>query len=167
MVAPVIFAIALAPALVLSQAPEFMQQYRQRLGGAIDELQRIVRQFDEDSQRSGYDRAAALRLMAGNSEQLVRDQARRMEENIARFNRLRAQQDAFSRGGSFVRLASFISNFDPPLAQRTIAAYEPAVPVTVEGLLLAIGGFLIPYFLLSKAAQARRRRLRTQPRGSV
>ena len=39
-------AVALAAGLVTSQLPEFSQQYRQRLGGAIDELSRILADFD-------------------------------------------------------------------------------------------------------------------------
>src|SRR5215510_15039502 len=124
------------------------QQYRQRLGGAVDELQRIVQQFDEDSRRAGYDRSSALRLMAGNPEQIVRNQASRMEEVITRYGRLRAQDEAFRTGGSFARLSAFVMDFDRPLVQRTLQAYEPAVPVTTEGFLLAGGGFLLAYLLL-------------------
>jgi len=36
------FALALFAAVLGSQFPEFAQQYRQRLGGALDELDRIV-----------------------------------------------------------------------------------------------------------------------------
>jgi hypothetical protein len=160
--------IALALGFALSQAPEFAQQYRQRLGGAVDELRRIILQFDEDSLRSGYDRAAAIAVMARNGEQLIRDQARRMEETIARYGRLREQEAAFESEGAFVRLASFIQNFDRPLVERTFAAYEPAVPVTTEGLLLAGGGFFAGYFLtLGLAQPLRRRRAPPQPRSSV
>jgi hypothetical protein len=35
-------AIALIAGLLGSQGPEFAQQYRQRIGGALDELKRIV-----------------------------------------------------------------------------------------------------------------------------
>src|SRR4030095_10126962 len=92
---PVAFVMGLVFGSVLSQAPEFAQPYRQRLGGGVDELARIIQQFDQDSRRSGYDRTAALRLMARNNEQLIRDQANRMEETIARHDRLRAQETAF------------------------------------------------------------------------
>jgi hypothetical protein len=154
---------------VLSQTPEFAQQYRQRLGGAIDELQRIIQQFDEDSRRSGYDRTAALRLMENNREQLVRDQASRMEEVVARHDRLLAQENAFRNGGSFVRISAFILNFDRPLVERTALAYEPAVPVTTEGLLLAGGGFLAAYLLLPAFGESwrRRRALRAKLRSSM
>ena len=166
---PVAFVMGLVFGFVLSQTPEFAQQYRQRLGGAIDELQRIIQQFDEDSRRSGYDRTAALRLMENNREQLVRDQASRMEELITRYGRLRAQEEAFRNGGPFARLSAFVVDFDRPLVQRTLQAYEPAVPVTTEGVLLAGGGFLLAYLLLPIFGESwrKRRRLRAKLRGSM
>ncbi|MBR7518809.1 DUF2937 family protein, partial [Mycobacterium tuberculosis] len=49
--------IYLLPAILLgatlSQAPEFAQQYRQRLGGAVDELQTIIARFSADAARLG------------------------------------------------------------------------------------------------------------------
>jgi len=166
---PVAFVIGLLLGFALSQTPEFAQQYRQRLGGALDELQRIVQQFDQDSRRAGYDQTSALRLMAGNPEQVVRDQASRMDEVITRYGRLRAQEEAFRTGGSFARLAAFVVDFDRPLVQRTLQAYEPAVPVTTEGVLLAGGGFLLAYLLLPIFGESwrRRRRLRAKLRGSM
>ena len=45
------FAVSLLLGALASQLPEFAQQYRQRLGGAIDELQRIVAQPLEPAPR--------------------------------------------------------------------------------------------------------------------
>ena len=42
-------AIGLLCGLVATQAPEFAQQYRQRLAGAVDELSRVVGIFDDDA----------------------------------------------------------------------------------------------------------------------
>ena len=42
-------AIGLLCGLAATQAPEFAQQYRQRLAGAVDELSRIVNQFDAEA----------------------------------------------------------------------------------------------------------------------
>jgi hypothetical protein len=44
-------AISLVFAALFGQAPEFAQQYAQRLGGAIDELDRIERHFDKAFRR--------------------------------------------------------------------------------------------------------------------
>ena len=93
-------AIGLLCAMFTSQVPEFMQQYLQRMGGAMDELNIVVTHFEEDSSRSGYEPAAALQLMAGNPERLVRDQGSRMEENISRLNRLRQQHAAMKDAGT-------------------------------------------------------------------
>jgi hypothetical protein len=76
---PFIIALSVLFAMLFSQAPEFTQQYLQRLAGTVEELSNIVRNFDEDSLRSGYDRSAALGVMRNNPERLVRDQATRMK----------------------------------------------------------------------------------------
>jgi len=166
---PLSFLIGLALGFVLSQAPEFGQQYRQRLGGAIDELRRIIQQFDEDSRRAGHDRAAALRVMTISAEQIIRDQATRMQELIARHGRLREQEEAFRNGGPFARMTALVVSFDRALVARTLQAYEPAVPVTTEGLLLAGGGFVFAYILLPALLEPwrRRRRLRAKLRASM
>ena len=107
--------------------------------------------------------------MSGNPEQVVRDQASRMEEVITRYGRLRAQLEAFRTGGPFARLSAFVVDFDRPLVQRTLQAYEPAVPITTEGVLLAAGGFLLAYLLLPIFGESwrRRRRLRAKLRSSM
>ena len=46
-------AIALIAGLIGSQGPEFAQQYRQRIGGALDELRRIVAEFDAEAASEG------------------------------------------------------------------------------------------------------------------
>jgi len=162
---PVALVMGLIVGFALSQAPELAQQYREGLHGAIDELQRVIQQSGEDSRRSG--RTAALQPMAGDAEPRV--QASRMDEVVARHSRLRAQENAFRDGGTFVRISAFILNFDQPLVQRTVLAYRPAVPVTMEGLLLAGGGFLAAYLLLPAFGESwrRRRQLRAKLRASM
>ena len=57
-------AIAVLAELIGSQGPEFTQQYRQRLGGALEELNRIVAEFDAEAGRENLTR---VRLWAGSS----------------------------------------------------------------------------------------------------
>jgi hypothetical protein len=134
--------IALVLALPLSQAPEFAQQYEQRLGGAIDELALVVQHFDEDSRQSDYDRATALGLMQKNSERLIRNQATRMQENIARLQRLREQQAALRNGGSVGRALTVMLAYDEPFASRTLETFVGAF--SLAGVVLwAVGAALI------------------------
>jgi Protein of unknown function (DUF2937) len=147
-----LIAISVVFAALFGQAPEFAQQYAQRLGGAIDELDRTVRHFDEDSRRSGYDRIDALALMGRNQEQLVRDQATRMSETIDRLANLRAQQTAMNYRGPFTRITAFATGYDRELAARTWRDFEFALPLSIEAISLAGIGFIMSLAVLWVAA---------------
>jgi hypothetical protein len=142
------FLLAFAAAIGASQAPEFAQQYRQRLGGAIDELNRVIANFNADAARSGIDQTQALAQMATNSDRLVRDQSVSMAETILRHARLEEQQQAFEEGGAFVRVAALLHDYDAPLMQSTARQFEPAMPTTAEGVVFAVGGFVVIYAVL-------------------
>jgi hypothetical protein len=144
----IICSIALVGGLLLSQAPEFMQQYQQRLGGTKDELAKIVRHFEDDSRRSGYDRNEALRLMAKNPERLIRDQSGRMAENIARLSRIEEHQMAMRELSGFARLATFLSTYDSEVVGRTFQSYVGALPLSFDGILFAAVGFGASYTVL-------------------
>jgi hypothetical protein len=136
-------AVCLLVALLFCQAPEFVQQYSQRLGGAVDELELIVRHFDADSRRSGYDRNGAIALMARNPEQLVRDQSTRMSETVQRLDNLRSQQASMGRGTSLTRVAAFAAGYDSELADRTWKDFRFALPLSIDGMIFAVAGFLL------------------------
>ncbi len=69
------FALALAAGLGSSQAPEYVQQYRQRLGGAIDELGAVVAAFDADSAKAGMTHDQGLQRLSHDDDVFVRDRA--------------------------------------------------------------------------------------------
>ena len=81
-------AIAVLAGLIGSQAPEFAQQYRQRLGGALEELNRIVSEFDTEIQRQNLSRAEALKRLEDNSDPLARERGEDMDKAIERAERL-------------------------------------------------------------------------------
>ena len=101
-----------------SQVPEFAQQYRQRLGGALDELSAMVQQFDADAAHEGTDRNGALDRLMSNAEPIARGRGVAMQRAIVRRDRLADQQRKFETAGSFGRLVAFAQDFDPQLAQR-------------------------------------------------
>jgi phosphoenolpyruvate carboxylase len=146
-----LFAIlSILGAVLFAQVPELLQQYRQRLGGAADELTVIVRNFDEDSRRSGYDRAGALGVMAKNTEQLMRDQALRMTEYVRRLDRLNEQQSALANGVTPAAVVAVAIDYDKPIMAQAWKAYAPALPTSLTGIVFAIIGWCLSYgaFLL-------------------
>ena len=136
-------ATVLVAAVTTSQLPEFAQQYRQRLGGAVDELRTIVQRFDADAQAAGMDRTQALDHHLASTDQFFKDRGLAMQSTLDRFGRLTMQARNMADGDSVTRLVSFASSVDRDLANATLNAYEPALPVTTEGGILAtLGAFL-------------------------
>jgi Protein of unknown function (DUF2937) len=127
-------AIAVLAGLIGSQGPEFAQQYRQRLGGALEELNRIVAEFDGEVQRQNLSRAEALKRLEDNGDPLARDRGEDIGEAIDRAQRLNKQIEALKSAGPLMRLYVVATNFDPKIARGTLDTYEPAVPLSVGAL---------------------------------
>ena len=130
-------AIALVAAFVGSQGPEFAQQYRQRLGGALDEVRRSVVQFDAEAMSQGLTPAEGVRRLEASSDPLVQKRGEDMKETMARADRLEAQLKAMQSAGPVVRLYVLVTDFDPGVARAALDAYEPAAPLTPEALTTA------------------------------
>ena len=145
-------------ATLASQLPEYAQQYRQRLGGALDELTRIVTAFDSQAAAQGMERNAAVDRLKKNSDQFVQKQGEATQDTIIRRDRLAEQDEAFQRAGSFSRLGVLARDFDPAIARGAWSRYEPAVPVTTEGFVCAGAGLVCGYGLWHMLALPFRRR---------
>ena len=160
-------AFGLTGALTLSQAPEFAQQYRQRLGGALGELQRTVADFDADAARSGMTRPEALALHEGAREPLFRDRGTRMRRTIERYDVLNAQAAWFAELPPAARPIAVARGYDEELLKGVFNDYEPAAPLTVHGAVWAGIGFLagaaaLLFVTWPYAAWRRRRRMRRE-----
>lgn len=145
-----------------SQGPEFAQQYRQRIGGAIDELRQVVQEFDADSAKSGLSRAEGVARLERSTDDFVRGRGRQMTRVVARLDRLSGQQKAFAEAGPYWRLGVLARDFDQEVASRALEDFEPAVPVTAEGFVVGGAGLGLGYLLariLTWPLRARRRRL--------
>jgi len=126
-----------------SQLPEFAQQYRQRLGGAIDALSQVVAEFHRDASAFGLSIDEAVERLKSAPDAFARQRGETMAETVQRLERLTGQQAALQEAGPFHRVGVFLTGLDPELAQATAGDYEPAVPVTAEGLASAgIGGLI-------------------------
>lgn len=131
----------------LSQFPEFSQQYAQRLGGAVDELSRVVAAFDADAAGVGMTRDAALSELAKGGD-LGAARAATMARTIERHERLSADLNALEGAGPFTRAYLAARMTDRDVAQRAMENFKPAVPATFEGAVFAGVGFLVGAFVL-------------------
>ena len=159
----IVFFLALLLGIVASQVPEFAQQYRQRLGGAVDELARVIGEFDADAARMNLSRQAGIDRLIGNADTFARQRGEQVKSDVERVGRLEKQLSSYAEAGPFWRLGVFARNYEPDIARRAAENFEPAVPVTSEGLFATVAGFLAGW-LGGRALIApiqRRRRLKT------
>jgi hypothetical protein len=136
-------------ALVLSQFPEYAQQYTQRLGGAVDELRIITADFDRAAEAGGLDRKGALDRYGQSQDQFLAEQGASMQYTFVRYEQLSATRDRIQNANAVERFQQLPAYLDTDIGWRTLENYQPAVPVTVEGLLYAGAGLLIGYLLVS------------------
>jgi hypothetical protein len=136
-------AIGLLFALLGSQAPEFAQQYRQRLGGALDELNRMIAQFDAEAAARSLTPAQGLDRLEKNDDPLARERGEAIAGDMDRAGRLQRQQEAMRSAGPLARVAALAENFDPPTLRQAIQDFEPAIPVTAEAFVIGALALMI------------------------
>ena len=138
-----------ALAVLLSQFPEYAQQYTQRLGGAVDELRGVIEDFDRAAAEGGLTRAAALDRYYASNDEFLAGRGTSMTATFQRYDNLSADLDRLEGAGPWERFQALPVYFDTDIGRRTLDAYKPAVPVTPEGFLYAGAGFLLGFVVLS------------------
>ena len=149
-------------ASIASQAPEFMQQYSQRLGGAIDELATVVRHFDDDANAAGMDRASAIERYTRSGDSFFVSRGTSMQTTINRWHDMSDHWRAIAGSNPFSRLPVFLSGADKEVISRTWNDYKPAIPTTVEGLAYSAAGFLFSHAVFGSILALFRGRKRRQ-----
>ena len=157
-------ALGLLGGAVAAQAPEFAQQYAQRLGGAADELRRQVAVLESDAQATGETRDGAIDRLRSNPDQLVARRGAAAQADIARLARLSAQQQALASATSPLgRVVAMLRDPDVPVAEAAYQEFRPAIPTTADGLAAGLIGFFAAWGGWRVISDLGRRALRRRP----
>jgi len=156
-----------AGAVVASQAPEFAQQYRQRLGGAIEELAVVIADFDADASRNNLNREQALNIHRRSQEPFLRDRGVSTETAIRRLDRLSNQAQQFETLPPLLRPVAVAYGPDERLLDGTWRDFEPAVPVTPHGAVWTGAGALLAYLIAKSFGLPFKRKRRANARRLV
>jgi hypothetical protein len=136
------FGCGLCGGIIASQGPEYAQQYRQRLGGAIDELRQVITRFEADAQASGETRESAIVRLRSNTDDFVSRQGAAMQANVERLRNLEIHRETMMQAGPFARVALMARDGDRDVMEAVYRDFEPALPVTEEGVLSTAIGFV-------------------------
>lgn len=130
-------------AVLLSQGPEFMQQYLQRLGGHLDEARRHLTTFQLTAEKAGLSLDRFISQTAANTDPAVSKLGGVMTDAVERVSSLQSAHDALLQAALWERPFVFLRHLDPAIARATAGVYQPAVPTTAEGLVYALFGMLL------------------------
>jgi len=159
--------ICVCGAVGLSQMPEFIQQYLQRLGGHVDEARRQVEQYQTVATQSHETLDQLIAQTTSNADLAVSRLGHVMGDAVTRLQTLQSDQALISSAPPWKQPFVFLTHADSQIAHNTWHIFRPAVPVTFEGLVYAIAGlflFLGVYHFLIRVpirATYRRRRRNT------
>jgi hypothetical protein len=136
-------------AALVSQFPEYAQQYEQRLGGAVDELRIIVTEFELAATNFGLTRDEALARYAATDDEFIRGRGISMARIISRYETLSATLSEIGGATGWQRFQRLPEYLDSEIGARALENFEPAVPLTPEGVVYGLAGFISGYLALS------------------
>lgn len=139
--------VGLAMAAALCQTPEFLQQYRQRLDGAIGILQQQADAFDADARAQALTRDQALDRLKTNADPVVVAEGGQRQAAFVRLDTLMRDRAELAEPDLIRRVATLVRHLDRPIAQATLAGFVPAAPLSADGLLFGGLGFLIGFLV--------------------
>lgn len=154
--------VALLLGFLATQVPEFVQQYRQRLGGAIDELTDVVSRFDSDSALQGLTQSGGIDRLRSNGDHFVRQRGDQEQDNVIRLQRLREAQAQFRSDGPVAQYGTLLTHFDDRIAEGALRDFSPAVPTTPQGFVFGLLGFVLGGGVVHLAGRPLRRRVRRE-----
>lgn len=151
----------LAGGATLCQAPEFTQQYMQRLAGQVDALDQVVRDFDASALAAGLGREEALSQMTGTAFLTARQSD--MRATFARHGKLTDDLAALRAASPLARLAMPLQISDRETALATWADFQPALPLSTAGAVAGAGGGVATWALALLTIGGLRRVLTRKP----
>ena len=134
-------------AIAFSQFPEFQQQYKQRMGGTLDELNRQVIALDARAAEAGMERYDYIRHFLDNPDLVIQREGQNLSDMLGRRLRIRQAIDEMDNARGYALMITVIFHLDPQTAQATLIDYRPALPLTISGLLHGLFGFVLGYLL--------------------
>jgi len=155
---------AVAGALLFSQLPSFILQYRQYLAGARAELQAQLQQVEQVAHANGKTVGQLIEKFSQSSDVDVQGQGTVLHEMLHRLQYLSDLMEQLSSANWMIRPFVFIRHLQRDLFEGTLAHYQPTVNFTFEGLFWAFVGLFfgfLTYALIKSLFRALFRLFRT------
>jgi hypothetical protein len=142
-----IVTVGLAVAVVAAQAPEFIQQYTQRLGGWRDAYLADIVELDARAKNLGQTRDEYIAALRANKEPEARQEGQHWANRVVYLELLKEAYGDLTGAAPWMRIPIFVKHYNAELASRTWDDFRPGLPATLEGAAYGAAGFLIGWLL--------------------
>jgi hypothetical protein len=135
---------ALAGLLAASQIPGYVQEYEQRLGGARDEVTRLLAEFSAIAERSGTDLAAYAERLTGNGDPSISATGHEIFALSEREDRMTAHAEALAISSRFMKPVVLVRDGDREIIGAAWTAYHHTLTLDPEfgAIGLGVGWFI-------------------------
>jgi hypothetical protein len=134
-------------AILFIQFPQFIVQYKQRLGGHVDELAIIIQQYKEVASLNGRSLQEYINLFLDSGISEFVNTGEMMNLNLQRLDYLSSALNDLMSSTGFAQFFTFIRTMDYPIFQTTLTNFTPGFAFNFETLIYvfvgAITGFVI------------------------
>lgn len=134
-------------AVLFSQFPNFVQAYLQRLGGHLDEIKRVIAQYEGAAKETGKTLKEYINIhLNSNSPEIVKT-GQIISDHLSRADHLDKSMSAVANAGPFTKFISFVSNADWTIARETLSNYTPGLSFNLESVMYGLAGIIIGMIL--------------------
>lgn len=150
-----VLCVGLACGAGASQAPEFTQQYLQRLGGWVDSYQDMVTRLDARAAQFDMTREQYIAALQASTDPKVRSEAANIASWPVYLKKFTEMQQILQNGPSWTHPFRVLEHYnDPafsPIIKETLADYKMGAQFTGEGAAFGGAGFVVGWLLTGMA----------------
>lgn len=136
---------AVAGALILMQAPEFMQQYQQVLAGQVAELEYQVGLVEQVAAKSGKTMQVYIEKFLESGDADFVEQGKLIEGMIKRCTKMKEALTSLQVAKWWSKPFRFVATLQPPVAKTAYTHFQPGLALSWEGGLFALIGVILGY----------------------
>ena len=134
-------------AILFIQFPQFIVQYKQRLGGHVDELSAIIKQYAEVANLNGKSVQEYINLFLDSGKSEFISTGKLMSLNLQRFDYLsNALNDLMSATG-FTQFFTFLKTVDYEIFSATLSNFTPGISFNFETLIYIFMGAIVGFII--------------------
>lgn len=140
--------ITVLAAVIFAQFPSFLQNYIQRLGGHVDELNRIVNEYTQAALKNSRTLEEYIKIHVNSSVSDFASTGKIMSDNVLRHKDLSDALSSISNSEIYMQALIFIKKVDKEIFKSTLNNYNLSIGLNIESLIYATVGIITSMIIL-------------------